>query len=381
MQHHHSNLNDHEEENSEEQIKNLKLVETKKDSKKIFQTKIIPLESDSSFIQFDVRLKIYSSRNDQSIKSIRLPFPNFAKSLIKSKNNSIILNPKAYLKHSLKEDLFINKELDERIKLLDKQIQISSSVLSSIKPLERLDSSIKFKPKSIPPPLSVITTLPLLSNNNDSPIYPTPKSMTPISALGSQNHSPATTFSPVSKQQTTVLKSILKPPSHHLSQSTSNETRKAVHIISTKPSLESTIKPSDDKKKPINPRPVETKKFKLIEAIKKPLKIVKKAPIITKTAPVLSKPPEIKKKSITIQTKNRLPNNETLKTKPQSSLNKPSVINMKKPEQKLLNQHNKILKKSTNEPSKKNLLLKQTSCMYDRIKQRSRNDQTRNRYV
>jgi hypothetical protein len=389
MQNHHSNINDHDEEHSEEQISNLK---------KNFQTKIIPLEAtDSSLIQSDIRLKVYSSRNDQSIKSICLPFLNFAKTLIKSSNTSMIINPKAYLKHSLNEDLFINKELDERIKLLDKQIQISSSVLLStmstsslisptlyndtsntnlsIKSLEQFDSSIKFKHKPIPPPLSVITTLPVSSNTNESPIYPTPSSV-----LGSQHHSPGTIFSPVSKQQTnvnspkpTVLKSILKPPSHHLLQSASNETRKAVHIISTKSPLECTIKSSS---KPITPRPIETKKFKLIETIKKASSITKTAPVLSKIPKITSQSSEIKKKSLTISTKKRLPNNETLKAKSQ-----PSIINMKKSEQKLPNSHQKILKKPTTELSKKKLILKQTSSMYDRIKQRARNDQIRNRYV
>jgi hypothetical protein len=414
MQSHHSSINDHE----EEQVSNVKIIETKKESKdvpsptkKIFQTKIIPLESDSSVVQTDIRLKIYSSQNDRSIKSICLPFPNFAKTLIKSSHRSMILNPKAYLKHSLTEDLSINKELDERIKLLDKQIQISSSVLSStmatsslispplcndisntnlsIKPLERLDSAIVFKYKPIPPPLSVITTLPSLANNNESPLYPTPKSITPSSVLSSQHQSPAAIFSPVSKQQPTVLKSILKPPSNNLSQSTPNETRKAVHIVSTKSPLESTVKsPLEEKKKPITPRPVETKKFKLIETIKKPLKVIKKVPIVTKPTPVVSKtskiinkPPEITKKPLTIPTKNRLPNNEPLKTKSQPSLTKPSVINMKKPEQKPPNPQNKIFKKPINGQPKKKLTLKQTSCMYDRIKARARAELSRNRYI
>jgi hypothetical protein len=145
MQNHHSNVNNHEEESSEEQISNIKIIENQKDSKeiskKIFQTKLIPLESNSLFIQSDIRLKVYSSLFNQSIKSIHLPFPKFAKNLItKSSNHSIILNPKAHLKHLLNnistkqesnnEDFLINQQIDERIRLLDKQIQISTTVLS-----------------------------------------------------------------------------------------------------------------------------------------------------------------------------------------------------------------------------------------------------------
>jgi hypothetical protein len=130
MQNHHSNVNnDDEEDNSVVQISNIKLIENQKDLKKIFQTKNIPLESDSLFIQSDIRLKVYSSSYKQTINSICLPLPYFAKKL----NNSIIINPKAHLKHLLNnisikqesinnEDLLINKEFNERIKLLDKQL-------------------------------------------------------------------------------------------------------------------------------------------------------------------------------------------------------------------------------------------------------------------
>jgi len=118
MQNHHSNINhDDEEEHSEEHLSNLKLIENKK---KIFQTKIIPLQADSLFIQSDIRLKVYSSLYIQSINSIRLPLPQFAK--------KSIINSKTNLKISIKkedfhnDDLLINKEIDQRIKLLDKQI-------------------------------------------------------------------------------------------------------------------------------------------------------------------------------------------------------------------------------------------------------------------
>jgi len=98
--------------------------------KNIFQTKNIPLQTDSLFIQSDIRLKVYSSSYKQSINSICLPLPYFAKNLTKTINNPIIINPKAHLKHNISikqesintEDLLINKKLNERIKLLDKQL-------------------------------------------------------------------------------------------------------------------------------------------------------------------------------------------------------------------------------------------------------------------
>ena len=139
MQNSHSTIHTNEEETSEEQL-NKKIIPI--GSKKIFQTKIIPLEADPLFIQSDIRLQIYSSNNNQSIKSIRFPYPNFAKTLIKSSNYAMILNPKAYFKYSLNEDLTVSKELDERIKRLDQQIQITSSVLSST----MSETTIKYEP-------------------------------------------------------------------------------------------------------------------------------------------------------------------------------------------------------------------------------------------
>jgi hypothetical protein len=139
MQNHHLNGNDDEESNSEDQISNIKLIENKKNSNEISigSKKIIPLESNSLLIQSDIRLKFYSSLSNQKIKSIHLPLPQFAKTLTKLSNNSIILNPKAHLKHLLNnnQDLLIHKELNQKIKLLDKQIdqtiQISPAVLTN----------------------------------------------------------------------------------------------------------------------------------------------------------------------------------------------------------------------------------------------------------
>ena len=141
MQNPHSLVNEDEDTNSEEQGSNLKPIETKKESKTIFQTINIPLESNSLFHLSDIRLKIYPSLNNQLIQPIYLPFPNFAKSLIKTSNKSNILNPKAHLKHLLndfsikQEDTSIHKELDERIKLLDKQLEQMSPAMSISNPM------------------------------------------------------------------------------------------------------------------------------------------------------------------------------------------------------------------------------------------------------
>ena len=97
-----------------------------------------------------------------------------------------------------------------------------------MKPLEGLHTSLKFKRKPIPPPL------PIIPNNIESPVLPTPNS-----AIGTPNQTLPLTSPPVSKQPT-VLKSILKQSSH--SSSTSTETRKAVHIISANSPIESTTK-------------------------------------------------------------------------------------------------------------------------------------------
>lgn len=336
-------------------------------AKKVFQTKIIPLDADPLFPHTDIRLKIDPSINDQCLRSMAFPFPNFAKHL----QRSSILNPKAFFKHTLNDEPPADKELDERIKLLDQKIQISTSVLSLAMPTTKStpvhsafvfkdkpnvtladDSTGKSKAKSIPPPLSVISTIPKLINANPSPILSASKSVTPTSASTKQYQSPGTTFSPIVKQQTvahspkpTVLKSILKTSSNP-SPSTPNENRKAVQIISTKfplPEMKIKIKPSS---------PMEMNKPKSIPTV------IKKVPVVTKIPPKplgqvkLAVPP---KKSPTVLIKNPLPKKETPSPKPVS--NPPKIL------------------------MKKSLKLRQTSCMYDRIKQRSRNDQIQARFV
>ena len=348
-------------------------------TKKVLQTRIIPLDADPLFCHSDIRLKIDSSVNKQSLRSMSFLFPNFAKHLLKSSKSSMIINPKAFFKHTLNEDLSTDKELDERIKLLDQQIQISTSVLSlsiaSTRPNSSLtgndkssvnssdDSLIKSKLKPIPPPLSVISTIPKLANINLSPSLSTPpKFLTPTSARSSQYQSPSTTFSPIVKQKTviqspkptTVLKSILKTSSKPSQSTTPNETRKAVHIISTKSSLESTIKKRvlpDTKIKIKTPQPlIDTSKPKPIPTV------VKKVPVITKTPPPskpLIKLPTIPKKSSSMPIKKLPPQKEIPKPKP-------------------------VTNSSTN-LVKKPIKFRQTSCMYDRIKARARSDQTRTR--
>lgn len=353
-------------------------------NKKNLQTRIIPLDADPHFSHSDIRLKIDSSINEQSLRSMLFPFPNFAKHLLlhqQTSQRSTIINPKAHLKHTLNDDLSTDNELDERIKLLDQQIKITTSVLSLSMPLTRstsISSSItnndksnvnpsdeiasKTKPRNIPPPLSVISTIPKLSNINPSPSLPTAKSLTPTSARSSQYHSPGTTFSPIVKQKTmihspkptTVLKSILKTPSNQ-SQSTSNETRKAVHIISTKFSLESTIKERvvPETKNKIKPQPlIEANKPKPIPIVAKKLPVIKKIPTPVKP---LSKLPTIPKKSTSIPIKTPPLKKEIPKPKPVPNSPTPLV--------------------------KKSIKFRQTSCMYDRIKARSRNDQTQTKSV
>ena len=115
-------------------------------------TKMIPLDSASSYDQLDVRLKSYPSLFNGHIESVRLPFPQFAFEHIKTSTTSsnvlVVLNPKAHLKHSSlglnnpslsttakhdtsmdttlpnnDEDLSTTRiPLDERIRLLDKQM-------------------------------------------------------------------------------------------------------------------------------------------------------------------------------------------------------------------------------------------------------------------
>jgi len=191
MLNHHSNVNNDEEENPVGKLS----IETKKQSndilvnktnshhlsKKIFQTKNIPLESDPSFNQFDIRIKVYSSMSNQSINSIHLPLPQFAKTLIKTSNNPIVLNPKAYLRRisleSTKQE-FINEdisEFDERIRSLDKQIyeiNRKNSLLSSATLFEKQNqkipiekpSSFNFSPSALSrlfePAFPIHTTIP-----------------------------------------------------------------------------------------------------------------------------------------------------------------------------------------------------------------------------
>jgi hypothetical protein len=268
-----------------------------------------------------------------------------------------------------------------------------------MKLLERLGTSAKLKRKTIPPPLSVITTLTVSSNINDSS---PPGSITPNSTIGNQNHSPATTFSPISQQQLvnnsskpTVLKSILKQSSTS-SQSASNETRKTVHIISTTPPFKTTINgrlPLDNKKESIkqqnmNKPQTQTNKSnpKLIKTVIKPSQLVK-GPLISplgtkvsqslakylnpkrlKTSNQLKQKPvnEINKKSSSStlpQPKKPSLLNHHMHTKPSTTIKQPSII-----QKSVLNSNH------NNKISKNKFKLKQNISMYDRIKKRSSNE-------
>ena len=379
MQNSHPTIKNTDEETAAKPSKPIPLT-----AKKIFQTKIIPLDADPLFPHADIRLKIDPSLHNQCLRSMSFPFPNFAKHLLKPLQRSIILNPKAYLKHTLNEEIPADKELDERIKLLDQKIQISTSVLSLAMPTTKStlvnssfvfkdkpsntvsdDLSIKSKQKAIPPPLTVISTIPKLANINPSPILSASKSLTPTSASTKQYQSPGTTFSPIVKQQTvvhlpkpTVLKSILKTSSNP-SPSTPNETRKAVQIISTKSPSESTFKErilSETKNKIKPSPPIETNKPKSTPTVIKKVTVMTKIPLKNPgqlKTPV--KPAMLSKKSPSVLIKNPLPKKESPPSKPVS--NSPKIL------------------------TKKSLKLRQTSCMYDRIKQRMRNDQIRPRLV
>ncbi|CAF0747547.1 unnamed protein product [Adineta steineri] len=465
MQNQHLNINDNDQEKSIDKCS----IETKKEihskdeifnnnndinshdlPKNNFQPKIIPLESNPLFIQLDIRLKVYTSLSNQSITSLYLPFPQFARALMKSSNIPIILNPKAHTKHlsninKTNEDLLIQNQFDERLKLLDKQIyennrkilitnttlntqqtspsyssessltiisskkynpmpststllqSIPSSLISpplssstnrlspplsneksSTKLLERLGPLAKFKHKSIPPPLSVITTFPVASSTSNSPMFPTPNSI-----VGHQIHSPTPT----------PLKSILKQPSK---------------------SLDSTVKQntsSDDKKKSINQQQTNEKKplnqsislnnttkaslgkipkkanAKSIETVVQSPKLIKETPrlpidnsqtiiknVRSTSLPLINHSNKIqkmniaeanKRSSLTIQQK------KPLLTTKQVSTNKSLLTKI---DQKLITKsnHNNIIKKKS---GNKIFKLKQNTCMYDRIKKRARNEQ------
>ena len=140
----HTTVNDDEVDEEEEQQQrqqqqtNIKTVETKKSS----QTKIIPLENDSSLNLIDTRLKIESTFDRQTM---RFRIPNFARKLITLSNN---FDPKAQLKSIFnettmkQEDLALQKQLDERIKLLDQKIDEINRTQTIQIPLSFKDNSL-----------------------------------------------------------------------------------------------------------------------------------------------------------------------------------------------------------------------------------------------
>jgi hypothetical protein len=167
----------------------------------------------------------------------------------------------------------------------------NSPSTSSVKILERLGPSAKFKRKPIPPPLAVITTPMTPTHTKDSPVLPSPESTTPTNTGTNPHHSPVTISSPVLQHQLSTppagLKSILKQRSlsnpsstsslsptnerksstNYVSPLASNETRPALQITSTNSrstSIDSTTKrtppstPTTEKKKSLNQQDVFT---------------------------------------------------------------------------------------------------------------------------
>lgn len=123
------------------------------------QTKLIPLDSISSYDQLDVRLKSYPSLFNDHIESIRLPFPQFAfehiKTLSTSSNVLVVLNPKAHLKHS---SLGLNNP-----SLLSSSLS-SSVATSSTSTTTTAPTSMTMKYESL-----INTSLPSLNDDEPSP--------------------------------------------------------------------------------------------------------------------------------------------------------------------------------------------------------------------
>ena len=120
------------------------------------QTKLIPLDSISSYDQLDVRLKSYPSLFNDHIESIRLPFPQFAFEHIKTSSTSsnvlVVLNPKAHLKHS---SLGLNNPS------LSSSLSVTSA--SSLTPTTTPTTSMAMKYESL-----INTTLPSLNDDESS---------------------------------------------------------------------------------------------------------------------------------------------------------------------------------------------------------------------
>ena len=176
-------------------------------------TKTIPLDSNTSYDQLDVRLKSYPSLFNDHIESVRLPFPQFAFEHIKSSTTAsnvlVVLNPKAHLKHSslglnnpslsssttvtkhdtsmdinlpvttnnTDEDLSTTRiPLDERIRLLDKQMyemnhgqQKSATSSSSSSSSSSLSPATLIEQQSQKPVTTVTTTITTTTTTNSNP--------------------------------------------------------------------------------------------------------------------------------------------------------------------------------------------------------------------
>ncbi|CAF0947570.1 unnamed protein product, partial [Adineta ricciae] len=402
----------------------------------VFRTRNIPLESDQSVVQSDIRLKVYASMADQLPKPIHLPFPEFAKTLVKSSFKTMILNPKAHLKHlsaelnSNNEDLPLPKELDERIRQLDKQIGEVNQQNSFFSSPERLPTNIfsKDQQKSSPEPSSPINTasteakqisescgvtfqpsisvpvinnqstmseaqinsslkLPYrLSSSSTLKAKPTPPSVSVIT-----DNSPKLSIPSSVTPQSLVLKSILKKPS-----AATCITRKTVHIVSThsSPTPTKTRISVQNEKKSTPPIIKEPNKSQI-----QPREPCEQLPISSKHTNILSlnkipkkaniTPVDVTKSKVSKETLQSSANTQTSikSSKMMESAHesmKTSALTSVKQTTSLHNENRQKKKnflipmmsfrKTIEKSMKKKSMLKSSVSMYDRIKRRSQND-------
>ncbi|CAF3588991.1 unnamed protein product [Adineta steineri] len=122
-------------------------------------TKIIPLDSNSSYDQLDVRLKSYPSLFNDHVDLIRLPFPQFAFEHIKTSTTSsnvlVVLNPKAHLKHS---SLGLNNP---------------SSTINATKHETSIDTNLSNITNTTISTSTTTTTITSTTNNNDDELSTT----------------------------------------------------------------------------------------------------------------------------------------------------------------------------------------------------------------
>ncbi|CAF1171961.1 unnamed protein product [Adineta ricciae] len=397
----------------------------------VFRTRNIPLESDRSLIQSDIRLKVYASMTDQFPKPIHLPFPEFAKTLMKSSSRAMILNPKAHLRHlsaelnNNNEDLPLPKELDERIRRLDQRIGEVNQQNSFFSSVERLPTNIlsKDQQKSSTEPSSPISTtstqakqtsesrgvtfqqsIPIPVINNQPTMSETqinsslklPYRLSSSFTLKAKPNPPSVSVItnnslklPIPSSvtpQSLVLKSILKKPS-----ATTRETRKAVQIVSThsSPTPNKTRISVQNEKKSTPPIVKEPNKSQI-----QPRESCEQLPISSKhtNIPSLSKipkkanvtPADVTKPKVSKETLQSSANTQTAikSSKMMESAHESMKTSVLTPIKKTTSLHdeNRQEKKKLLIPMKsvgktiKKSMLKSSVSMYDRIKRRSQND-------